>query len=308
MQPEVHRREFLHGCAVLSVGTLAGVGATAVPLATHAIDPVARNGVAKFKFSLAAYSYRALLTGKDPKLTLSDFIQDCAKMGLDGAELTSYYFAEPDSPEYLHGLRRQCFQLGLDISGTAIRGDFGYPEGGERRKEIADMKQWIDRIAILGAPIARIFAGDRKEGVSKAESHKLFVSGIQECCDYAGSKGVFLALENHGGPTSTAQGLLAIVRDVQSPWFGVNLDTGNFRSGNDPYGELAEVAPYALNVQVKIAMMDSNGNRTPADFKRLAKIIRDASYRGYVVLEYEGGGDPRTECPRYLERLREAFA
>ena len=34
------------------------------------------------------------------------------------------------------------------------------------------------------------------------------------------------------------------MRDVQSPWFGVNLDTGNFRS-SDPYADLAQLAPYA---------------------------------------------------------------
>ena len=42
-----------------------------------AIEPIARTGKPKFKFSLAAYSYRDLLNGKEPaKLTLDDFIRD----------------------------------------------------------------------------------------------------------------------------------------------------------------------------------------------------------------------------------------
>ena len=41
---------------------------------------------------------------------------------------------------------------------------------------------------------------------------------------------------------------------------------------------------------------------------RAATILRDAGYRGYVVLEYEEAGDPRTESPKHLDELRRAFA
>ena len=64
------------------------------PARLPAIEPIERHGGPKFKFSLAAYSYRDLLTGKTPQLTLDDFIDDCAKMQLEGTELTSYYFPD----------------------------------------------------------------------------------------------------------------------------------------------------------------------------------------------------------------------
>jgi hypothetical protein len=203
--------------------------------------------VSKFKFSLAAYSYRNLLTGKDAKLTLADFVDDCARMQLEGTEPTSYYFPDPVTPEYLRALKQQCFRLGLAISGTAIRNDFGHPPGQQRQQEIEHTKRWIEYAETLGAPVIRIFAGYVKEGSSAEEAHRLIVSGLEECCEHAGRHGVYLALENHGGPTATADGLLALVRDVQSPWFGVTLDTGNFR-GEDVYGDLARIAPYALTV------------------------------------------------------------
>ena len=50
------------------------------------------------------------------------------------------------------------------------------------------------------------------------------------------------------------------------------------------------------------------GKKQPCDFRRLAAILKDTGYRGYIVLEYEEGGDPREECPRYVDQLREAFA
>lgn len=300
--PHFSRRDFTRSAAACLVA--------ATPLTARAIGPIARNGEAKFKFSLAAYSYRDLLTGKKdepPQLTLTDFVNDCAKFGLDGAELTGYYFPKAITPEYLNQLARQCFRLGLDVSGTAIGNDFGFPPGEERKKQIDSAKQWIEYAAILGAPVIRIFAGHAKEGTPPAQTHSLMVQAIEECCEYAGQRGVHLALENHGGPTADAEGLLKFVRDVQSPWFGINMDTGNFHT-DDVYAELERIAPYALNVQVKVVVSGPKEKKEPSDYRRLAKILRGSGYRGYIALEFEEEGDPREECPKHLKQLQEAFA
>ena len=297
------RRSFLQTCAAVAAG---GVVASVVPSA-RAISPIIRNGSPKFKFSLAAYSYRDLLSGASPKLTMADFVADCAKMGLEGTELTSYYFPKDLTPAYLRTLKKQCFELGLDVSGTAVGNDFGHPAGEKRRQQIDSVKRWVDYAEILGAPVIRVFAGHAQKESTPEQSHALMVSALEECCEYAGQHGVFLALENHGGPTATADGLLSFVRDVKSPWFAVNLDTGNFNS-EDIYGDLAKAAPYAVNVQVKVVVSGPDKKKQPTDFGRLAKILRDVGYRGYIVLEYEEAGDPRVECPKFLDQLRTAFA
>lgn len=297
------RREFLRSAA--AAGSTALVGGF-LPRAARAIEPIRREGGAKFKFSLAAYSYRDLLTGKQPKLTLDDFIVDCARMQLEGTELTSYYVPPDPTPEYLRHLKQLTFDLGLDISGTAVGNDFCHPPGPKRDKDIAHVKRWVDYAEVLGAPVIRIFSGNAANGASKEEAHRLAVAGIEECCQYAGQHGVYLALENHGGLTTTVDGILQIVRDVKSPWFAVNLDTGNFTS-SDVYGDLARLAPYALNVQVKVSIKPEGGKKQPSDLRRLARIMTDAGYRGYIVLEYEEDEDPRQACPRYIEELRKAF-
>src|SRR5262245_40900921 len=139
-----NRREFIRSTALAAASSLLASQA-------GAIEPIKRNGKSFFKFSLAAYSYRDLLTAKPPKprLTLDDFIADCAKMGLEGTELTSYYFPESPSNEYLRHLKELCFRLGLDISGTAVGNDFCHPPGEKRDSEIAHVKRWVDYAEIL---------------------------------------------------------------------------------------------------------------------------------------------------------------
>jgi sugar phosphate isomerase/epimerase len=297
----LHRREFLQNTSrIAATASLATLGGPAL-----AIDPIARNGAPKFKFSLAAYSYRDLLTKKE--LSLSDFVADCAKFGLEGTELTSYYFPNPATPEYLRQLRRECFLAGLDVSGTAVGNDLCHPDGAERTKQIDLVKRWVDNAEILGAPTIRIFSGNVKQGMSKEDAVRLAVAGMEECCEYAGQHGVHLALENHGGLTESVDGMLELVKAVNSPWFGVNMDTGNFHS-DDIYGDLAKIAPYSINVQVKVVISPKGGKREPTDFAKLAALLRDAGYRGYIVLEYEESGNPREECPKYLDELRKAFA
>jgi sugar phosphate isomerase/epimerase len=55
-------------------------------------------------------------------------------------------------------------------------------------------------------------------------------------------------------------------------------------------------------------MHPQGGDLQPSDFKKLASMLRDSGYRGYVALEFEEKGDPRSECPKYLDQLRAAFA
>jgi sugar phosphate isomerase/epimerase len=303
MSHSADRRTFM-------LSALAGAATGALALNTptaSAIEPIARTAGSHFKFSLAAYSYRDLLKGKTPKLKLDDFIEDCAKFNLDGTELTSYYFPPKPTPEFLRDIKAYTFRRGLDVSGTAVGNDFCHPPGKRRDQEIANVKRWIEYADMMDAPVIRIFSGAAKMGQTVDEARKLATEAINECCDYAGKYGVFLALENHGGIVAEADGVLAIVRAVKSPWFGVNLDSGNFRTA-DVYGDLAKIAPYAINVQVKINIHPLGKPDEPSDFKRLGQILKTAGYRGYIALEYEGRNDPRQDCPKYIDQIRAAFA
>lgn len=254
--------------------------------------------------SLAAYSFRQALDLRQnpPRMTLDDFIDQASAWPVDAVEFTGYYFSQT-TPESLARLKGRCTRQGLDVSGTAVRSDFCLTDANRLRQQIDHVKQWIEHTARLGGKTIRVFAGSVERGDNEERARARCVESLQECCMHAGQFGVYVAVENHGGITGTADGLLAIVRAVRSDWFGVNLDTGNFIT-EDPYADLARIAPYAVVVQMKTEIQRMGRPKEEADLRRLFGMLRDANYRGYVALEFEEAGDPLVGVPRALRTMR----
>jgi len=295
----MNRRHFV-------LGSLASAGVVAANAGTsEAIDPIRRQGRSMFKLGLAAYSFRQVLDirRKPQTMTLDGFIDLAASMPFDGVELTEYYFTETTT-RYLASLKGRCTRLGLDVSGTAIRSDFCVNNATRLKEEVDHAKRWIEHTSRLGGRTMRIFGGTVARGDTEERARRQCIDAMQEVSDFAGGFGVYCALENHGGITGTSEQMLALVRAVKSDWFGVNLDTGNFRTKN-PYEDLERLTPYAVVVQMKTEITREGMKAEEADLKRKFQMLRTANYRGYVVLEYEAAEDAKTAVPRYARAMRE---
>jgi len=307
------RRTFL-GRGLFGIAALATSGSMTSVNTVGGAEPLKRNGKSHMKLSLAAYSFSRILVTRgtsdqlaSAKFTLEKFIDYCADQNIDGAELTAYFFPKEISHDYLNSLKERTFRLGLDISGTAIGNDFCLPEGEAREQNLKMCLEWIDNSAFLGAPVIRIFAGNIPKGDQEEAARERCIDGINRSLEYAATKGVCLALENHGGITSTPEQMLKIIQGVKpSPWFGVNFDSGNFQT-EDPYGDLEKIAPYAINAQVKVDVFPG-GKKQPTDLARVVKILKSAHYRGYLVLEYESEEDPFLAVPKHLNQMRELIS
>jgi sugar phosphate isomerase/epimerase len=272
------------------------------PDSSGAIEPIRRTGPSHLRLSIAAYSYRKYLDLKKKEMTLFDFIDASANMGLDAVELTAYYFPET-TPQYLAALKGRATRLGLDVSGTAVGNNFCVAEPDKLREQITMVKQWVEHTSRLGGKTIRIFAGNTPRGDTEEKARARCIEAIQEACDHAGKYGIYLALENHGGITSTLDQMLMLVKAVKHDWFGVNFDTGNFHTP-DPYADLEKLAPYAVVCQIKTEIQRAGMKKENADLKRLTEILRKANFRGYVALEYEAEEDPKTAVPRIIEALK----
>lgn len=294
------RRNFMKAGLLAGSATLAGAHTAA------AADPPERKAApgARLKLALAAYSFRQKLDLKKPdRWTYFDFIEKAAEFGVEGIELVEYFFERPITAEYISKLKHKCHVLGQSIAGTPVGNTFTHPPGAERDKEIEKVKKWIDVSADLGSPAIRVFAGNAPKGAAEEQARKHVVECLENAGEHAAKRGVFLALENHGGVVATADGILEIVKAVKNPWVAVNFDSGNFHT-DDPYADMARIAPYAVAVQYKVEIKPKGKPAEPSDPARVIKILKDAKYRGFVALEYEAKEDPLVAVPKHLEELR----
>ena len=306
----MRRRGFLTSSAA---GALAVCTANSDLGTLLAREPLQRSGPPRFQVGLAAYSLRDYFSYKKgkpktpskdgPALDMVGFLDYCVSQKVDAAELTSYFFKPQADDKYFLDLKHAAYIRGLVISGTAIGNNFTVGKGPELDAEIADAKRWIDRASILGAPHVRFFAGTGRQLDGNPERLEEAANALAQCAEHAAKHGIFIGVENHGN--LTPEQLLKIMKRIDSPWIGINLDTGNFHSEN-PYQDLEQCIDYAVNIQVKVNMKSPDGKKYPADIPRIGKILRDGNYQGFVVMEYEDD-NPYERIPLALAELRKAL-
>ncbi len=276
----------------------------AATLSSLSIPAVAATGnKALLKPAICAYSFREALKAKT--MTYEDLIRLTADLGAEGVDMTVYWFPDT-SDQFLNSVRRTAYKSCASIYSIAIRSVMTQPTPELRVKEAEEVKKWVDVAVRLGAGHIRVFGGAVPKGATEDQAADWVVEVLQRSSEYAASRGVILGLEDHGGITARAETVLKIVRKVNSPWVGVNLDTGNFNV--DPYREIEMCLPYAANVQLKTLIRDQAGKRIESDWDRILRMLAQAGYRGYLALEYEDKEPPETAVPRLIAKLRQLTA
>jgi len=254
------------------------------------------------KIGCAAYSYRDYLD--DGRMKYEDFIEEAYKIGLDGIELTLYWLPSKEK-SYFRTLKRLSISRGLPISCAGISTNFCDPNPLERRRNIEAVKRGLEIAHELGAPCLRVFGGYIPEGVSTSDAINWVVESIKSCIDYAEENGVVIVMENHGGITSRANDVTKIVDLVDSPWFRVNLDLGNYRTPNY-YEEIVKTAPYAVHVHAKVSVHLEKDKREAIDYQRIKEILLSNGYNGFLSIEYEEE-DPKIGVPKFAKYLFSIF-
>jgi sugar phosphate isomerase/epimerase len=225
---------------------------------------------------------------------------------------------------YCQKLKRHALRCGVDLACLSVLQDFVSPNPAERHKWMAHTEKCIEIAYALGIPCIRISSGRWKTipdfeafmkargvepvlpGYTDEDGFKWCIESIGQCVQLAEQRGVVLALENHWGLSGTPEGQLRIIDAVNSPWLGALMDTGNFME--NPYDKLAMIAPKTVFVQAKTYAGGGEFYTLDLDYQRIAKILRDAGYTGYVSLEMEGRENAVTAVPKGLAAIRAGFA
>ena len=317
------RRSFISSTMGASIGAAAlAVSAKKSSAQAHPSRPKKR-----IKLGIAIYSYWHF---RDPKVSIETVIDKAAEIGVEGLDILHRQMDIPekepltaDHRSYLRKLRRHAFRNGVSPVCLSIHQDFVQKPGEDRRKQIEHTHKCIEIAYELGIPCVRINSGRWKtikdfDDLMKArgiepippdwtedEGFQSCIDCIKECLAKAEECGVILAVENHWGLSRTPEGQLRIVNAIPSPWFGALMDTGNFME--DPYDKLKAIAPKTVYAQAKTYYGGGEWYTLDLDYKRIARILRDVNYSGYISLEFEGKEDPNVAVPKSLELLRKAF-
>jgi sugar phosphate isomerase/epimerase len=293
------RRQFL--------GAL-GVGAVAagIPLSSGVAAPLqsgVKSGYAppsgnkpRLLAGCCAYSFAKYL--ESGRMTMEDFILKGVGLGVQGVDITTYWLKSTE-PAYLAGLRRFAYKNGMPLSGAAISTNMCQPDAAKRAEELAQIRRWVDATELLGAAHLRVFGGEVPPGASDEQGIQWVVEVMKPACEYAAQKGIILGIESHGGITSKASNLIEILRRVDSPFVGINLDISHFPE--NVYVQIEACVPYATHAHIH----DSYGQRKePLDLDRVWQMFAKGGYKGYMSAEYEEEEDAMTGVPKLVAKIK----
>jgi len=296
MSKGVHRRKFLLGAVAASAALPGAKYSTA---ATASADVNTNNGV-RLLVGCCALSYLRYFNAGS--MTMEKFIVKCTELGVQGVDVTTYWLKSTE-PEYLTSLRHLAFKNGIPLSGVAIRTEMCQPGGALRDEEVRKIQEWVDVTEMLGSSHLRVFGGSLPNGATEAQGINWVVECMKPACEYAGKKGITLGIESHGGITARASMILEILRKVDSPFAGVNLDITNFEAKTDEemYSDVEACVPQATHVHVRDVFSTS---KRPVDLERMWKLFAKGNYKGYMSAEYEGEEDSMTGVPKLLDKIK----
>lgn len=234
-----------------------------------------------------------------------------------GWELLSevHYFHSFSMEEDPLLMKEICDRYGVKVSSLSGHSPLMKPEAAVPR-----LTRAIQFAAACGAKFVNTDEMIKPEWMDDDFAHEVMRYTLTKASMVAERHGVYLCLEPHGTYTKTADGLLRIMRLVNSPWIKINWDTGNsyLAAVEDPYEGLEKVKDYVYHIHAKdISLQHSEAERgkvtgTPVgcacgegvvDWKRVANIL--ANQDRDIFLSVECG--KIDEAERSLAFLQKEF-
>ncbi|MEN8228362.1 MAG: sugar phosphate isomerase/epimerase family protein [Bacteroidota bacterium] len=287
------RRTFMKSAAVAAAAVSGGQVAFANGKPADAV--ASAKGIEDdlfFKISLAQWSLNKKLFGGE--LDNLDFPAYTKKnFDIHALEYVNQFWPSAEK-SYARDLLKRTDDLGMNNVLIMIdgEGDLGDQDEEKRKEAVENHYKWVEAAQIIGCHAIRVNAG----GVgSELDVAHAATKSLTQLAQFAADYGIKVIVENHGGYSSRASWLASVIRNTGMVNSGVLPDFGNFIVDRKPGGEkydlylgMKELMPYAKGVSAKSHEFDEEGNETAKDFYRLLKIVKDAGFRGYIGIEYEG--------------------
>jgi L-ribulose-5-phosphate 3-epimerase len=264
-----------------------------------------------FKISLAEWSlHQALQAGTLDHLDFPRVARE--EYGCDGVEYVSTFF-ENGATDFddLAELKARCAKYRLENVLIMIDGEGHLADEDDeaRRTAVENHFRWIAAAKFLGCHSIRVNVAG---GGTPEQQAARAADSLRRLCRIGDQYEINVIVENHGGISSNGKWLAGVMKAANHARVGTLPDFGNFklseREEYDRYLGIEELMPYAKGVSAKSWDFGADGFETKMDFPRLLKIVKDAGYRGFIGIEYEGQRmsepDGIKATKKLLERLR----
>ena len=259
------------------------------------------------KLSLSIYSLQQAFEAQ--QMDLCGFVAFARDLGVDAVDLGYYW---QDEERQIPEVREWVREAGLDVSSYIASNNFAMTGEGELQGEIQKVKHAIDNAVRIEADAVRVFAGKTREGTFETHRGQV-VSALRECVAHARTRGVKLALEDHGGIGATSAHLLYYKGEIDDDHFGFLVDFANFTAsgGEAALAAVRRVAPHALLVHAKDGILEADGTWIPTlcgagaiPMEACLGALAEAGYQGDVSLEYEVPVDYAVGIPHDVAHLK----
>lgn len=235
------------------------------------------------------------------ELDLLQWMALCAKdLRVGGISIHEKHLAGFDE-EYIQIIKRTAVDLHLAISTVRVETDFGLDSDEARNKEMEKVEMICGVAAALGAPVVTMSAG--KPAYSRRGQWEEMIRCMQVACMMGERYGVVLAMENGGSGAFVENygDVDRIVHEVNSEWLRFNLRTGAFENDLE---SVEKSMLYTVHTHAVVFGDDASTGTGGFDFAGYAKIVKDLNYRGFIAVEYAGGGDEKKAAPGCIDYLR----
>lgn len=256
-----------------------------------------------FDISLAQWSlHKTFFAGELDNL---DFPATAANtFGIHAVEYVNQFFKDKATDNaYLSDLRQRAADHGVENVLIMVDGEgaLGASSEEERLTAVENHYKWVEAAKFLGCHAIRVNAAG--EGTPE-ELKPAVVDGLGRLSEFAAQHDIDVVVENHGGASSLGDWLSDVLRQVGRENCGSLPDFGNFYE-YDRYQGVADLMPFAKGVSAKTHDFDEHGNEVGIDYYRMLKSVKDAGYKGYIGIEYEGSTLSEEEGVKASKRLLE---
>jgi len=232
------------------------------------------------------------------EMTLEDFLKRAHELGVDGVSLESCFIPRFDR-QYLSEIKGMLDEYGMDRVFA-----WGHPdglEGGKNEKMFDEMVQSIEYADAIGAKVMRVVGSSlafrfEDHGPQLERLSRMFSEAVRIAERY----GITLADENHLDFNSDE--MLTLIKNVDSPYFGINFDSGNFvRVLDDPVEAMGKLVNYVHATHIKDLRIQRGvpvnewyffsctpvGDGGIVDNMKLAEKLEKNGYQGFLAVEID---------------------